>query len=1458
MTTAVLAEKPAVARDIARVLGAGQKGDGFLHGNGYVVTWAIGHLVALAQPHEINPEWRKWRRDHLPILPREWPLVVSEETKEQFEVVRRILNDPQVERVVCATDAGREGELIFRYIYEAAGCSKPFQRLWISSLTAEAIRAGFRKLRDGRELDPLADAARGRSRADWLVGMNLSRAYTLDFNQELSVGRVQTPTLAMVVERELAIRAFVPEDYLEVVATFSPAPESSYKGTWFRGETPSAEAKRIKKKPHANDGADLEEAMRIVGRARTGQAAVESIRAESKRMPPPLLYDLTELQRHANRLYGFSAKKTLGLAQALYEQKKLISYPRTDSRHLSSDVAITLAEIVQVIQEPYRDRLAPGTGERPLGKRFVDDSKVTDHHAIIPTPTSPARADLAEDERKIYDLICRRLLSAWHDDHVWSVTTVITAISNPPPSGVGEPILDRYHSTGTLVEQVGWKVLDRDKDKKDGRDNKDKKDTDGAGPEENQELPPGLAQGELVEVLEARAVAKQTRPPKRLTEATLLTAMETAGKALDDKELSEAMKDSGLGTPATRAEIIETLLRREYVVRDGKTLAATDKGIRLIEIVHPHVKSPAMTGQWEAQLQRIQRGQAELGAFMTGIEEYVRGVVGNGGKPVAVPRPDPSPPAPLPTPPFPPHRERGERPAGSSQAPPLFSGRGDIGVETGGNPRVGAGLDGRGGGATRPAPGGVNLPGRVEPPRHRPDPPLPEARTAPVLPTPASQSLFSSLPSPGEGGRVGSGEGPGVRVREGERGEEALDHLLHTTFRLPSFRPYQEEVCRAVVQGRDVLLVMPTGAGKSLCYQLPGLARGGTTLVVSPLIALMEDQVGKLRELGLRAERIHSGRSRSESRQVCIEYLAGRLDYLFIAPERLSVPGFPEMLAKRKPALIAVDEAHCISQWGHDFRPDYRLLGQRLPQLRPAPVIALTATATPRVQDDIAQQLGLAHEGRFIHGFRRTNIAVEVVEMRPSERGEAVGRILADRERRPAIVYAPTRKEAELLGGSLRESFPAAAYHAGMMTADRDRVQAAFLAGRLEVIVATIAFGMGVDKPNIRTVIHTGLPGSIEGYYQEIGRAGRDGQPSRAILLYSFADRRNHEYFHTRDYPEVNELERIYRALKPEAQSDGQLRKRLAMDEELFERALEKLWIHGGAVVDPDSNVTLGAAGWQRPYRAQSDHKLEQLDSIIRYAEAHGCRMLHLVRHFGDQEDSGAPCGICDVCAPEGSGVRRYRPLNALESDLLGRVLTALRSRDGQTCGQLYRETCPEELSDRKSFERLLGGMARAGLLEITEDEFEKEGRTIHFQRASLTPDGYRGDPAVLGRVEMAEEMPRTRKKRQRAERPDKGERRSVRERIARAVQGSLMPAAAPDPVALHTPQIVESLKAWRREEAQRRRVPAFRILTDRAVHALASSRPQTESDLLNVPGIGPAIVQKYGREILGIVGETS
>jgi DNA topoisomerase III len=1334
---AVLAEKPSVARDIAKVLGATTKGEGYLHGNGYVVTWAIGHLASLAQPHEIHPQWKFWRRETLPMLPEVWPLVIYEKTKDQFEVVRKILSSPRVARVICATDAGREGELIFRYIYEAAGCSKPIGRLWISSLTPEAISKGFDAIKPGTDYEPLADAARGRSRADWLVGMNLSRAYTLTYGDELSVGRVQTPTLAMVVERELAVRRFVPEDYLEVVATFRPAgrPEAeAYKGTWVRDVEEIQKSARLP--------ADGVEAGQIAARAKTGTAAIESVKAETQRMGPPLLYDLTELQRHANRLFGFSAQHTLDTAQALYERHKLISYPRTDSRHLSQDVAATLPRIVQTISGPYREHLAPGTGEKPLGRRYVDDAKVSDHHAIIPTVTSPDRADLSPDERKIYDLVCRRLLTSWHEDHVWSVTTLITAITNGA-------LIDRYHSSGKAIQQVGWKVLDfQTEKKKAGRKPKAGEESS----EEEQALPAGLARGQVQDVLDAEAIRKKTRAPKRFTEAMLLTAMETAGKTLDEKELSDAMKESGLGTPATRASIIEVLLKREYIVRNGKNLEATDKGIHLIEVVHPEVKSPAMTGQWEANLKRIQRGEAQLEPFLDGIENYVRDVIGKVG-----------------------------------QIPP----------------------------AARKSNGGSNGNG---------------AMVSPTRPLPLGAAQNREYVS-----RAAT-EGSGITADP----HEPLDALLHRAFGFAAFRANQEEVCRTVIAGRDALLVMPTGAGKSLCYQLPGLARGGTTLVISPLIALMEDQYRKLRDRGFAVECIHSGRDRAASRQVCIDYLNGKLQFLFIAPERLRVRGFPEMLAKRKPALIAIDEAHCISQWGHDFRPDYRLLGGYLPTLRPAPVVALTATATAVVQRDICNQLGLDREASFIHGFRRSNIAIEVVETSPSQRPGLARELLLDPYHRPAIIYTPSRKQAESIAALLTHDFATAAYHAGLDADRRARVQDGFLNGKLEVIVATIAFGMGIDKANIRSVIHTALPGSIEAYYQEIGRAGRDGEPSRAILMHSYADRHTHDFFFERDYPDVKLLDQIYGRLRAEPQPREFIEKQSKVPSDVFEKALEKLWTHSGAIIDADDNLSRGSVDWRDSYIAQGEQKQSQIEAIIRYAQSNQCRMSSLVRHFGDTADSQKPCGICDFCGPESCVAQQFRDATQRERTLAHDVLKALRM-NRKSVGKLHTELCGTNGLDRDGFEELVGAMARDGLVQLLDSVFEKDGKQIPFRYASLTGEGERVDEGSPFEMRIREtagqsERPTGRKKRK----------KTLEGKARRGEDGEIRKSSG----------MAAKLKAWRRAVAVKQSVPAFRIMSDRVLLAIAEREPKTAAELLAIPGIGIKLVEKYAAQIYRLLDE--
>ncbi len=576
-----------------------------------------------------------------------------------------------------------------------------------------------------------------------------------------------------------------------------------------------------------------------------------------------------------------------------------------------------------------------------------------------------------------------------------------------------------------------------------------------------------------------------------------------------------------------------------------------------------------------------------------------------------------------------------------------------------------------------------------------------------------------------------------------------LKNILTDIFHFHAFRPHQQKACESVIEGKDLLLVMPTGAGKSLCYQLPGIARKGVTLVISPLIALMEDQTAGLRQKGFRADRIHSGLTRLKSRQICREYLDGKLDFFFMAPERLAVPGFPEMLAKGNPSLVAIDEAHCISHWGHDFRPDYRLLGERLPLLRPAPFIAMTATATPRVQADIVRQLRMDRPELRIHGFRRTNIAIELVEIPPADRTRKVIDILKADGRRPAIIYAPTRQKTETLAMELVHDFKAAPYHAGLAPEIRDEVQAAFLSEKLEIIVATIAFGMGIDKPNIRTVIHTALPGTLEGYYQEIGRAGRDGKPSRAILLHSYGDRRVHQFFHEKSYPHEKILKELHKRLKQERIPLENLAETLNLEKDEFDTALEKLRIHGGARMEPDKTVCRGHDHWLSPYRAQRDHRLSQLEEISRFAGSTSCRMLHLVRHFGDREDDGRPCGICDFCAPEKAITVSYRKPHKQEEKIIWRTMSKLKQLGSLSTGKLFEAACPDVSISRSDFENLLKSLAGASLITVREDAFEKNGKRIHYRRAEITGKGrsFRFEACKSLRLSSLESAPQTTKR---------------------------------------------------------------------------------------------------------------
>ncbi len=705
---------------------------------------------------------------------------------------------------------------------------------------------------------------------------------------------------------------------------------------------------------------------------------------------------------------------------------------------------------------------------------------------------------------------------------------------------------------------------------------------------------------------------------------------------------------------------------------------------------------------------------------------------------------------------------------------------------------------------------------------------------------------------------------PGLFLSTTAANPTNLADLLRAAFGFADFRANQKAVCRAAVAGRDLLLVMPTGSGKSLCYQLPALARGGAALVISPLIALMEDQAAKLAALGLKVARIHSGLERPVARQACVDYLDGKLQFLFIAPERLRVRGFPEMLAKRRLALIAIDEAHCISQWGHDFRPDYRMLGQYLPSLRGpdpedgsgrVPVLALTATATPTVQADIVAQLGMEKPARFIHGFRRDNLAIEVVEVPVPMRAQIICRLLADSARRPAIVYAPSRKQSEELAANLSVAIPAAAYHAGLDADTRERVQRAFQSGELEVVVATIAFGMGIDKADIRTVIHAGLPSTLEGYYQEIGRAGRDGQLSRTYLMHSYADQRTHDFLFSRDYPPVEHLKEVFGALTDEPRTVREVRAASTLGEEEFDKALEKLEIHGGARVEFGGNATLGRPEWKRTYSIQAQYRREQFEKVLRFTESQECRMGALVRHFGDEADARLDCEKCDACDAAGAVLRLFRRATPTERRWVQDVVESLRGTAYKTVKGLRSEHRWAEGMSRDEFEELLNAMKRAGLIEVENAEFEKDGQVIPYRRISLTDAGVATRPTTPlpllisdGVVAEFAVAPAAggRKKKASATDGSKGNGSKSGESRGQTAVDQLTPQAE---------ALASRLREWRTAEAKRLRIPPYVVLHDRTLTDVARLRPQNPNQLLAIAGIGSAKVERFGAAILALCG---
>lgn len=575
----VITEKPSVAQAVARVIGANEKKDGFLEGNGYIVSWCIGHLVELAQPDAYFDEWKKWSYDTLPMIPDEWQTEVKSQTAAQYKVLKNLMHDAKVDSVICATDAGREGELIFRLVYDKAGCRKPIKRLWISSMEETAIRDGFADLKPGSDYEHLYESALCRQRADWLVGLNGTRLFTVLYGgKALKVGRVQTPTLAMLVEREEKIRSFKKEKYYTAHIITDGI---------------DAATERIDDKAQAEA---------VAAACESKDAAVKSVMKEKKTVQPPKLYDLTTLQRDANRLFGFTAKQTLEYTQSLYE-KKLVTYPRTDSQYLSDDMERTATDVLYVILE-----VIPGMGDLnavPDFKRVMDSRKVTDHHAIIPTvQLAQAKLDeLPEGEKKVLYLIANRILCATGEKHEYETVKAEIECGGT-----------MFLVSGKSVLKDGWKQFEA-VFKRSHKTDKD-------GEEEEKKLPE-LSEGKVYAGVQTKVTEHFTQPPKHFTEDSLLSMMERAGA----EDMGDDVERKGLGTPATRADIIEKLVHDGFVKREKKQMIPTDDGIKLITVLPDVVKSPKLTADWENALTLVSKGEYSMQEFMGGIEEMVKDLV---------------------------------------------------------------------------------------------------------------------------------------------------------------------------------------------------------------------------------------------------------------------------------------------------------------------------------------------------------------------------------------------------------------------------------------------------------------------------------------------------------------------------------------------------------------------------------------------------------------------------------------------------------------------------------------------------------------------------------------------------------------------------------------------------------------------------------------------------------------
>jgi len=590
----IVTEKPSVAKDIARVLKLNNSRDGYIEGKDCIITWCVGHLIQLSYPEDYNVKYKTWNMNDLPIFPQKFKYSVNPSTTKQYEIVKRLMMDEKTTEIVCATDAGREGQLIFGYVYVTAGCTKPVKRLWISSMTDEAILEGFKNLKDNKEFYSLFQSAKARSEADWLVGINATRLFTVKYNQMLTIGRVQTPTLSLIVSRQKEIDNFISEPFYEVEADCD-----MFSATWF-----NKNGTRLK---------DLESAEAIKNKCENKEGLITKLQTKRATVERPLLYDLTELQRDGNKRYGYTAEQTLEAAQNLYEKYKLATYPRTDSRYLTKDMKSKLNDLLLNIKQGWKgsEYCVDKVLKQKINadKRVIDDKKVTDHHAIIVTPNirNVGTIKLPEREKNILRLVVARFIAVLDKKQEYDQTDIELKIEN-----------EKFKARGKKVVIPGWKEVE------DIILGKVKEDS------EDKEINVNIQVDDKITPKEIKVLTRKTSPPKQYTEATLLTAMETAGKQIEDEKLKEEMKSIGLGTPATRAGIIEKLISVGYIKRNKKNLVPTENGIQLIEIVHDKLKKPDLTGEWESELSKIANKEASSRDFIYDIKKYVADIVKEG------------------------------------------------------------------------------------------------------------------------------------------------------------------------------------------------------------------------------------------------------------------------------------------------------------------------------------------------------------------------------------------------------------------------------------------------------------------------------------------------------------------------------------------------------------------------------------------------------------------------------------------------------------------------------------------------------------------------------------------------------------------------------------------------------------------------------------------------------------